>query len=85
MWPLCKQAAETESPSLSGPLAPFGTVVGLWGGMESLGGGGWQEMGPREANVEAPTPGESPLWPSQDALLRSVALALPSSPKASEK
>lgn len=53
--------------------------------MESLGGGGWQEMGPREANVEAPTPGESPLWPSQDALLRSVALALPSSPKASEK
>lgn len=69
-----------EPPLLSDPLAPLGTVVGFRGGMESLGGKKVTGNGPREANLEASTAGESLLWPSQDALLLSGALALPSSP-----
>lgn len=67
------------------PFGPIWDRGGFVGRAGELTGRGWQEMGPRGANVAAPTPGESLLWPSQDALLRSVALALPSSPKASEK
>lgn len=77
-----KQTLAPRTSLLSDPLAPLGTVVGFRGRMESLGGKRVAGNGPREANLEAPTPGESLLWPSQDALLLSgaLAVALPSSP-----